>query len=363
MTVTENIPNPKRRFPRIRSALALVLVLVVGALLLYLQSGAFHERVRRRVIAQLEYVTGGKAELKNFRWNLARLQFDLDDLTIHGLEKPGETPYAHIDHAHVAIKVISLLGQEIGLREVDVQHPVIHLIVYPDGTTNQPYPKIQQNPGDAAERLFTLRMDRLRISQGLLLLNETRVPLDVRADEVTAGMTFGAKPQPNYAGRVQVGRLELKGQESPEVLSRVETDFTIQKNQLQVNSFRWSSGKSQVDGSGTLSGFRNPRIEAQYRGSIDLAEVGRVIGQRDLRDGIVDVDGKLRYISSEDFFSSGVLRVKNGSYASPGLRVSGVEANAAYTVDVNRINLTKLNGHALGGSFAGSFAIVHWSRV
>ena len=361
--MTENIPNPKRRFPRIRLALTLVLVLVVGALLLYLQSGAFHERVRRRVIAQLEYVTGGKAELKNFHWSLALLQFDLDDFTIHGLEKPGETPYAHIDHAHIAIKVISLLGQEIGLREVDVQHPVIHLIVYPDGTTNQPYPKIQQNPGDAAERLFDLRMDRLRISQGLLLLNETKVPLDVRADEVTAGMRFAGKPQPNYAGRVQIGRLEFRGKESPEVLSQAETDFTIQKNQLLVSSLHWSSGKSQVDGSGTISDFHNPRIEATYRGSIDLTEVSRVLGQRELRDGMVRVDGKLRYISSEDFFSSGVLSVKNGAYASPGLRVAGVEATAVYTVDVDRINLTKLSGHALGGSFAGSAAIVHWSRV
>ena len=361
--MTENILNPKRRFPRIRLALALVVVLLAGALLLYLQSNAFHERVRRRIITQLEFVTGGKAELKNFHWSLSRLQFDLDDLTIHGLEKPGEIAYAHVDHAHVAVKIISLLGQEIGLREVDVQHPVVHLVVYPDGSTNQPNPKLEQSAGDAAERLFSLRMDRLRVSQGMLLLNETKVPLDLRADSVTAGMTFHAKPQPRYAGRIQIGSLEFRGKQLPELLSQAEADFIIQRDQIEVSSMHWASGKSQVQGSGTMKDFRHPRIEAQYRGSLDLTEVGRMLGQRELREGTVDVDGKLRYISSEDFFSSGVLSLKNGTYASPGLRVAGLEANAAYTVDVDRISLTRLTGHALGGGFAGNVAIDHWSSV
>ena len=57
--------------------------------------------MRLKVIAKLEEITGGKVELKGFQWNLSKLQFEADDLTIHGLEPAGEVPYAHADHLQI----------------------------------------------------------------------------------------------------------------------------------------------------------------------------------------------------------------------------------------------------------------------
>src|SRR5205807_1873485 len=52
--------------------------------------------------------------------------------------------------------------------------------------------------------------------------------------------------------------------------------------------------------------------------------------------------------------------IKNGAYAAPGLRLPQVDAVSDYTVDVDRITLTKLSGGALGGRFAGGGSILHW---
>src|SRR5438270_12242832 len=108
---TAEISKPKRKFRWFRFGLAFALIVFVGLVVAYLESGAFRERVRHELVAQLEQITGGTVELKSFTWSLARLQFEVDGLTIHGLENSSELPYLHIDHAHVAVKIISVLGR------------------------------------------------------------------------------------------------------------------------------------------------------------------------------------------------------------------------------------------------------------
>src|SRR5207302_844194 len=86
-------------------AIGLVLLTIVIASGIYLSSDRFAERMRRKVIATLEDVTGGRVELHSFRWNLSRLEFEARDLTIHGLEPAGQIPYAHVDHLLVRLKI------------------------------------------------------------------------------------------------------------------------------------------------------------------------------------------------------------------------------------------------------------------
>ncbi|PYY19239.1 MAG: hypothetical protein DMG60_05145 [Acidobacteria bacterium] len=361
--MNDETSKPSRRSRWIKLGISIGLVTAVTSLILYLNSGSFRDRVRQRLVGELEKVTGGRVELKNFVWNFSRLQFEFDDLTIHGLEKPGDIPYAHVDHARVSVKIISVFGREISLRELYVEHPVAHLIVYPDGSTNQASPKRGTGSASPAQPLFSIRMDRLRVGQGVLVLNEQRIPLDLSADGVTAGMTYSAHPHPNYAGTIRAGSLLLRHPGYPQVLSQAETNFTISNNEAQISSLRWTSGKSKVEASGTIADFRNPRVETKYRGTLELSELSKILGIRELRSGVVELNGTARYLSSEDFFGSGKLTLKNGEYSGSGLRLGNVDASSEYSVAVDRITLAKLNGRALGGSFNGNASISHWSQV
>lgn len=361
--MTDETPKPSRRSRWVKLGISVVLIALVASLCLYLNSDSFRDRVRRRLVTELEAVTGGRVELKNFVWNFSRLQFEFDDLTIHGLEKPGDIPYAHVDHARVSVKVLSVLGREIALRELYVEHPVAHLIVYPDGTTNQPAPKKGGGGGNAAQQLFSVRMDRLRVSQGVFVLNEQRIPLDLSADDVTAGMMYSAKPHPSYGGSIRAGSILLRHPGYPQVLSQAETSFTLSNNEAQITSLRWTSGKSKVDASGTLQDFRNPRVEAKYQGTLEFSELSKILGVRELRSGVVELNGTARYLSSEDFFGSGKFTLKAGEYSASQLNLSNVDASSDYSVAVDRITLTKLTGRALGGTFNGSASIAHWSKT
>src|SRR5690348_11733470 len=156
--MAESITKPERKLRWLSLALAAMAAGIVLALLVYLESGSFHQRVRRELIAQLERVTGGQVELQKFSWNVWHLEFDVDNLPIHGREKPGYVPYVHIDHAHVAVKISSLLARNIGLRELELQRPVIHLILDHGGGTNQPTPKSGEASASGSARLFALHM-------------------------------------------------------------------------------------------------------------------------------------------------------------------------------------------------------------
>ena len=179
----------------IEAAVGVVLLVAAIVLVWYVRSPRFADLVRRKTIAALEDATGGRVELHAFRWNLSKLEFEADDLTIHGLESAGEQPYAHADRIHVRLHIISFVEKRINVKDLSLDRPVVHLIVNPDGTTNAPEPKVRGNP-KPVQQLFDLAIDRLNLNNGLLLVNDRALPLDFAADDVTAVMTYdrGASP-------------------------------------------------------------------------------------------------------------------------------------------------------------------------
>ena len=126
----------------------LLWLMLAGAVVLagmgwYSTTESFRTLVRERLIATLERITGGRVELRSIHTVPFHFQIEVRDITIHGKEQAGEVPYAHADSLMAQIKIWSLLRSEIGLSYLALDHPVVHIIVYPDGTTNQPEPRLK----------------------------------------------------------------------------------------------------------------------------------------------------------------------------------------------------------------------------
>src|SRR5258708_11098381 len=125
----------------------LLFLLFCSALLWYVTTDSFQQLVRGRLIAAIERATGGRAELGSFHVSPLRFQVEVRNLTIHGRESASEVPYAHVDSMVATVDIASVLGAKIGFHSVALQHPVIHIIFYPDGSTNHPTPKHQGAAG------------------------------------------------------------------------------------------------------------------------------------------------------------------------------------------------------------------------
>ena len=172
------------RFPlwfwAVMAGLFAVLVVAIGW---FLGSPAFEEIVRGRVVAELQKATGGKVELQSLHWNVKRLEIEANGLTIRGLEPAGDVPLAHADRLYVRLRVVSFLNTSIDLSQLTLEQPVIHIIVKPDGSTNVPEPQVKTS-GDPLQQLFDLAVGRVELRNGALLLNEQKLPLDFKANDV-----------------------------------------------------------------------------------------------------------------------------------------------------------------------------------
>ena len=171
------VPSRQKRRWLSYAIVVVMLVLLTAAVAWYLSSESFQEQMRRKVVADLQQMTGTRAELKSFRWSLWGLEVEGRDLTLHGLESPGEAPYAHADRLLVRLKILSLLRRQIAIRDLELDRPMVHIIVYPDGSTNQPGPHRQVTGEAVAGTLFELAVDRLHLDRGELLWNDRRLPL------------------------------------------------------------------------------------------------------------------------------------------------------------------------------------------
>ena len=166
--------------------LLLLLVCTVSGLYFWASSAAFEYSVRRKVIAALEEATGGRVEISGFSWDLLHLRVEATGITIHGLEASNEAPYAYVERLRLQVAVLGLVtgvSPRVILREAEILRPAFHLIVYPDGSTNQPHPKRDQHHPPAMDTLFQAEIGRLAIQQGTLHIADNVVPLNLEAHD------------------------------------------------------------------------------------------------------------------------------------------------------------------------------------
>ncbi len=353
--------NPPQRKTALGAVIGIaVLLLFIGAAL-YLSSNGFKNSIRDKVVAELERVTGGRVELRRFRWNLSKLEFDADDLTIHGLEPADAIPYAHLDHMKVRVKIYSLLSKQFGLRELIIDRPVLHIIVNKDGTTNQPTPKIkQQSNRDPVDVLFDLAIGQLDVNNGVLLWNDQKTPLDFSAQNVAVQMTYTLL-QRRYEGIISIGSSTATYKDFKPLAANAELRFSMTPQGIEVRSLKWASAGSRIEASGRIQDLHNPRIELTYNASLDAAEVGAVTRMPELRRGRFDLNGSGNLGTNGTFTSTGRLLLHDFEYRSASTRLAGVEGSSQFSIDQDKLALNNLFLRLFGGTVRGTGLIRNYA--
>jgi len=339
--------------------IGVALLAVIVSLARYLTGPSFNGYVRQRIVSELENATGGSVELKGLRWNLSKLEFEARDLTIHGLEAPNELPYAHLEVLHVRAKLISLLERRIGLRQLIADRPLVHIIVYPDGSTNQPVPKIRrESHGSPIDRLFDLAVDRLELRNGELFWNDQRMPLNLTANDVAVAVSY-APGGHRYDGQLNVGKLDGQFRDYRPVSSNAEVRFSLGPQEIELKALRWSSQNTRLEASGRVTDLLNPKVEIAYNLTVDLRQAGAIARVRQLQGGVMEVHGQGAY-GLRDFTSAGKVFFRNLDWRQPGIALANVNLGADFSATTKRISLAQIDGRALGGAIGGNLEITNW---
>ena len=334
-------------------------VLAIGALAWYVTTDSFQGMVRHRLVAELQRVTGGRVELGSIHTIPFRFQVDVRDLTIHGREAAGEVPYVHLDRLLAEIKLRSALGMELGFKTVVLDRPVIHIIFYADGTTNQPQPKLAAVSGQSLiESLFALSINRLEVRGGEMLWAERKIALDFVANDVSANMQYSFLHR-HYLGALLAEKINTRFDDYRPLSWMAETHFILARDSLEVTSLKATSGRSHLQATGKVVNFRHPNISGAYDLSVDVAEAAAISRHPQIRLGVLQASGQGSW-SVEKFDLAGKAIATDLDWRDPSLSLHASSLSAGYTISPQRIALSGVEAKLLQGAVSGDAEVTNW---
>ena len=334
---------------------------------------------------RLETATGGRVEIASFHWRLLSLEAEADGLVIHGLEAPGEAPYAQVEQVRVRFSVLGFLSPRIQLRDLDIVKPQLHLIVYPDGSTNQPQPRNPRKPDKhSLDRFFDLKADHVTFEQGVLDYDNRaanfdfqnrHVPLDFAASDFSLRLVdVPAKAGKLKSYLIEAGIRDLNlsrgassrpGKTPLPVQGFIQTTLELTRNTATLRSLRiTASGRGIKDRtleiSGSLEDFAHPRWQAKTVGELDLRLVDPITGYPFTPEGIAHLD----LTASGDggsFRTDGGVHIEGGSYIGTGVVATGVGLDAHVHADPRQLLITSIVARLRqGGVIEGDLSLAPW---
>ncbi|HXB61506.1 MAG TPA: translocation/assembly module TamB domain-containing protein [Acidobacteriaceae bacterium] len=292
------------------TALMLALLLaVLGLASWYISTAEFQNKVRARIIAVLEDATGGRVELQDLHFSLWHLDAVGDHLVIHGLEGPNEAPYLQVDRIEIRLQIRTLFSQAVGVHMVNdgdvashialnllkVDQPQMHLIVYPDGSTNQPVPKTKNTGTEPLpDTLLNLQAEEADVNDGVLLLNDRAIPFNLEARDLDANVRYQAEGD-LYDINLGLSDLRTKMLKEPVVQSRLNAEMTFARHAAEIKRLEFDTGKnSRLFVTGRLQDFVHPAWVASANGTVELKQISSLSGFDGLTGGMIDLklDGR-----------------------------------------------------------------------
>jgi translocation and assembly module TamB len=369
----------------VAAAVILLAVTTIGAYFAA-SSAAFENFVRRRMVNRLETATGGRVEIASFHWRLLNLEAEAGGLVIHGLEAPGEAPYAQVERVRVRLSVLGFLSPRIQLDDLKISQPRLHLIVYPDGSTNQPQPRKPRPRGEPVlDRFFDLKTAHVAVEQGDLDyenraaafdFQDRHIPLDFAASDLSLRMAYMPAAAGIYESyRIEAGVRDLnlaRGASSrpgkplpPPVQGSIQTTLELTRNTATLRSLRIiASSRGVKDRAleiyGSLDDFAHPRWHAKAVGDLDMRLVDPITGYPFTPQGIAHLD-LTGSGEAGNFRIDGGVHVEEGAYIGTGVVATGVTLNAHLHADPRQLLITSIVARLRqGGQIDGDLELAPW---
>jgi translocation and assembly module TamB len=380
------------------AALAVVAFGAVLAAVLVLRSDWFRDQVRQRIVAEVETATGGRTEIGSFHFDWRELRAEIDAFVLHGAEPATAPPLFRADAVVVGIQVVSVLKRSVDIQYLDVRRPQVSLIVYPDGRTNMPSPKVKHPGPGPVETILELAIGRFSLQNGNFeIAGQSATPFDAQGRDLHASFTYDGSA-PSYRGRLSIAPADLRWGATRVVPLNISLALAVEKNQIRIDQGQLATAQSQADFSGAIQNLADFSGAIQYKVRASLAEVAHTLSWTTPLAGPLTLTGSATFQGLSDFDSTGTLHAAglsfrpdprvtlrnwnaDGSYrASPthvaltGLRYSGTIIAPGNSIPVTgriesavlrhrTIDAVGIRADALDGSFTGKATLVNFERV
>ncbi len=347
----------------IAAALVLLLIAVAVGLLWVLQSDWLREKVRLRIISTVEDATGGRVELKDFKYNWRALTAEVDGFVIHGTESVAEPPLMSAARVEVGLKIISLAKRDIDLASLIVDRPMIYLIIHEDGSTNIPEPKLKRPPNQepALQQLLDLKIKHLEIDHGIVEANMKETPLDIRADNLNAQLNYDQNG-PRYGTRISADLLWFRTEDVEPMSGSLAVQASIERDLIRFDSFTYQLKKSRVTATGTLTHLADPQLQLNTKIDIDLVEGGKIVELHEFRAGQLRFVGTAKY-DAQGFLLSGHAEADRIRYQEPTFVIPNGRLSGDLELGTTFVSVKRLKMAAFGATMTGSAELKHYHHL
>lgn len=263
-----------RTFRWIAGIFVLLIAPAVGTVSILFNSQRFHNYLLAKVDSIASQKLNTQVALENFTLHFAPLSLDVYGLTVHGASPYPNPPILQLQHAHVGLRIVSLLHMKWYFSTVQLDHPVVQVLVDKHGVSNIPTPAPSNSKSNTS--IFDLDIRRAILDQGEVYLNAEVQPLsaDLHDVEFRAGFTPANKLYSGWLKYTQ-GRV-VYGTFAPFVHD-LAAQFDLSPSTFQLDRAAISSGATKIYLAATAKNFSQPNVQAKYDITLDAGQMGRLM--------------------------------------------------------------------------------------
>lgn len=328
-----------------------------------LESTWLREVVRHKIVSEIERTTGGRVELGGFEYDWRTLTAEFRNLVIHGTESSGQPPLVRVESGRITLRIVSLLTRDVHIASLTVEHPEIHLLVRPDGSTNIPAPRLAGGDRtDPVRELLDLKVRRFELSRGVIAVEERRIPLNLRAEGIRLLLRY-QRARPRYEIELSSEQLHVASGKLRPLALGVTARAALERNRLTIQQLTLASGGSSARASGAIRNFIAPQVDLQLDGVLAAAELKRMAGLEALAEGRLSFHGTGRYEQASGLTFSGHAEARQLTYQAGTQRYRNVNADCDVLASQQDITLKRLLVNYAGAKLTGEASVRQYREL
>jgi translocation and assembly module TamB len=263
----------------VASSLAGLLAIALLSGILVVQSDWFRNMVRGKMVTAVEDATGGKVEIAAFTFDARHLRAQVRGFVIHGLEPATAAPLLRTNLVQVDLKLLSPFKGFVDIAYLLVDTPQANIVVYPDGHTNIPAPKIQSKSSgkSGVETIVDLAIGKFDLRNGSITFAERKSRLSASGAALRAQLGYNALAS-SYKGEIDISPLYVQSGGNPALHVDVRLPLTMEKDKISLANARFSTTQSQILVSGSMDHLTAPRTSVHVNAKVSLTEIKRFLG-------------------------------------------------------------------------------------
>jgi translocation and assembly module TamB len=329
---------------------------------LVLRSARFHGYLLAQIEKQASEATGAQVRIQDFALHVSGLGADAYGITVRGSELASSRPLAQAEQLMIRLKIVSLLRKKVDLREIVLRHPVVHLQLRKDGSTNLPTPP--KSNSNASSSPFDLGIQHVVVEHGEIYYNDVKTPLDAELHELQAEIKAepvgkGYNGSLSYRdGRVLYGDMKPLPHDLSASFNATPSEFTVKPLVLTVAS-------STIELEGEVRNYSRPYASGSYKITIHPQDARPALRNASIPTGEVTLTGSVRYQQQDNVPAVRALAL-DGHVSGRELAVSTADLSAVirnvrgeFNLANGNLDVRELQADLLGGHMTATATMKH----